>query len=89
MANQLAMDKPFAINNLRAAGYLERRNAQTLEFSRGAVRRHLQAPGSNGTTAPTGSCGENRVAETVWAVVVMNAGKQREPFCPRHPSRLR
>jgi len=53
MANQLAMDKSFAINNLRAAGYSERRIAQTLGVSRGAVRRHLQRPEPNGTTAPT------------------------------------
>jgi len=55
MSNQLAMDKSFAINNLRAAGYSERRIAQTLGVSRGAVRRHLQAPQPNSTTAPTGS----------------------------------
>lgn len=55
MANQLTMDKSFAINNLRCAGYSERRIAQTLGVSRGAVRRHLQALNSNSTTAPTGS----------------------------------
>ena len=55
MANQLAMDKSFAINNLRAAGYSERRIAQTLGVSRGAVRRHLREADSNGTKAPTGS----------------------------------
>jgi len=63
MANQLAMDKSFAINNLRAAGYSQRRIARTLGISRGAVRRHLQRPLSNSTTeqaasgdeAPTGS----------------------------------
>jgi transposase len=53
MANQLAMDKSFAINNLRDAGYSERRIAQTLGVSRGAVRRHLQRLASNSTTAPT------------------------------------
>lgn len=53
MANQLAMDKSFAINNLRAAGYSERRIAETLGVSRGAVRRHLQPPPSNSTKAPT------------------------------------
>ena len=53
--NQLAMDKPFAINNLRSAGYSERRIAQTLGVSRGAVRRHLRCPESNSTKAPTGS----------------------------------
>src|SRR6056297_2523402 len=63
MANQLAMDKSFAIKNLRAAGYSQRRIARTLGISRGAVRRHLQRPLSNSTTeqaasgdeAPTGS----------------------------------
>jgi len=58
MENQLAMDKSFAINNLRDSGYSERRIAQMLGVSRGAVRRHLQAPGSNSTTAPTGPVGE-------------------------------
>lgn len=53
MANQLAMDKSFAINNLRTAGYSERRIAETLGVSRGAVRRHLQAQNPNGTKAPT------------------------------------
>jgi len=68
MANQLAMDKSLAINNLRDAGYSERRIAQTLGVSRGAVRRHLLRPEANGTTAPTapveqaltGSQGANR-----------------------------
>lgn len=55
MANQLTMDKSFAINNLRSAGYSERRIAQTLGVSRGAVRRHLQAHQSNRTTAPPAS----------------------------------
>jgi hypothetical protein len=67
MANQLAMAKSFAINNLRDAGYSQRRIAQTLGVSRGAVRRHLQAPESNSTTArsghidqaPTGSLDSN------------------------------
>ena len=58
MANQLAMDKSFAINNLRAAGYSERRIAQTLGVSRGAVRRHLRRPEANGTTAPTAPVGQ-------------------------------
>jgi transposase len=53
MANQLTMDKSFAINNLQAAGYSERRIAQTLGISRGAVRRHLRRPKANSTTAPT------------------------------------
>ncbi len=53
--NQLAMDKSFAINSLRSAGYSERRIAQTLGVSRGAVRRHLRYPESNSTKAPTGS----------------------------------
>lgn len=53
MANQLAMDKSFAINNLRAAGYSERRIADTLGVSRGAVRRHLRARKPNSTKAPT------------------------------------
>ena len=52
MANQLAMDKSFAINNLRDAGYSQRRIAQTLGVSRGAVWRHLQAQTANSTTAP-------------------------------------
>jgi transposase len=55
MANQLAMDKSCAINNLHSAGYSERRIAQALGVSRGAVRRHLRRPDSNGTKAPTGS----------------------------------
>jgi len=55
MANQLAMDKSFAINNLHAAGYSQRRIAETLGVSRGAVRRHLREADSNSTTAPTGS----------------------------------
>lgn len=67
MANQLAMDKSFAINNLHAAGYSERRIAETLGVSRGAVRRHLQrtppnsttAPPASGEQAPTGSCDSN------------------------------
>jgi len=54
MANQLAMDKSFAINNLRAAGYSERRIAHAIGVSRGAVRRHLRRSDSNSTTAPTG-----------------------------------
>jgi hypothetical protein len=37
MANQLAMDKSFAINNLRAAGHPERRIAQTLGVPRGTA----------------------------------------------------
>lgn len=48
------MDKSLAINNLRAAGYSERRIARTLNVSRGAVRRHLAGQASNGTKAPTG-----------------------------------
>jgi len=47
------MDKSFAINNLRAAGYSERRIADTLGVSRGAVRRHLRARKPNSTKAPT------------------------------------
>jgi len=43
MANQLAMDKSFAINNLRAASYSERRIAQTLGVSREASRLHSLA----------------------------------------------
>lgn len=53
MANQLAMDKSLAIQNLRAAGYSERRIAETLEVSRGAVRRHLAAAEANSTKAQT------------------------------------
>ena len=53
MANQLAMDKSLAINNLRNAGYSERRIAKTLGVSRGAVRRHLASESSSSTTAPT------------------------------------
>lgn len=52
MANQLKMDKSLAINNLRDAGYSERRIAKTLDISRGAVRRHLAAESSNSTKAP-------------------------------------
>lgn len=54
MANQLAMDKSLAINNLRDAGYSQRRIAKTLGVSRGAVRRHLAGETSNSTKAPTG-----------------------------------
>jgi len=53
--NQLAMDKSFAVNNLRSADYSERRIAPTLGVARGAVRRHLRCPESNSTKAPTGS----------------------------------
>jgi hypothetical protein len=53
MANQLAMDKSLAINNLRNAGYSERRIAKTLGVSRGAVRRHLTSESSNSTKAST------------------------------------
>ncbi|TWU51688.1 hypothetical protein Poly59_32830 [Rubripirellula reticaptiva] len=53
MANQLAMDKSLAINNLRRAGYSQRRIAKTLGVSRGAVRRQLEAESSNRTIAPT------------------------------------
>jgi IS30 family transposase len=52
MANQLAMDKSFAIKSLRTAGYSEQRIAETLGVSRGAVRRHLQRETSNSTKAP-------------------------------------
>ena len=55
MANQLGMDKSLAIQQLRAAGYSERRIAKTLNVSRGAVRRHLAGNGSNSTKAQTGS----------------------------------
>lgn len=58
MANRLAMDKSLAIHNLRSAGYSERRIAQTLGISRGAVRRHLAAEISNRTTAQTGQGAE-------------------------------
>ncbi|WP_040764727.1 hypothetical protein, partial [Novipirellula maiorica] len=47
------MDKSLAINNLRNAGYSERRIAKTLSVSRGAVRRHLTSESSNSTKAPT------------------------------------
>lgn len=53
MANRLAMDKSLAVQNLRAAGYSERRIAETLEISRGAVRRHLAAATANSTRAQT------------------------------------
>ncbi|TWU44774.1 hypothetical protein Poly51_58400 [Rubripirellula tenax] len=53
MANQLAMDKSLAINNLRDAGYSQRRIAKTLRVSRGTVRRHLARRNSNNTKAPT------------------------------------
>lgn len=55
MANRLSMDKSLAVNNLRALGYSERRIAQTLEISRGAVRRHLAPEEPNSTKAQTGS----------------------------------
>jgi transposase len=55
MANRLAMDKSLAIKNLHVAGYSERRIAETLEISRGAVRRHLAADNPNSTKAQTGS----------------------------------
>jgi hypothetical protein len=49
------MDKSFAINNLRRSGYSERRIAETLGVSRGAICAPLH---SNGTKAPTGSGGQ-------------------------------
>ncbi len=49
------MDKSLGISSLRAAGYSERRIAEALGVSRGAVRRHLAAERSNSTTAQTGS----------------------------------
>ena len=55
VANCLGMDKSLAINNLRSSGYSERRIAETLEISRGAVRRHLALASSNSTKAQTGS----------------------------------
>lgn len=57
MANQLTMGKSFAINNLRAAGYSERRIALTLDISRGTVRRHLHLADPNRTTTqpPSGA----------------------------------
>ena len=55
VANRLGMDKSLAINNLRSAGYSERRIAETLEISRGAVRRHLADANANSTKAQTGS----------------------------------
>jgi len=58
MANRLAMDKALAIHNLRSSGYSERRIAQTLGISRGAVRRHLSEPNPNRTTAQTGPATE-------------------------------
>ncbi len=58
MANQLAMDKSFAINNLRTAGYSERRIAETLGVSRGAVRRHLHRREPNSTEAPPALVGQ-------------------------------
>ena len=55
MANQLDMNKSFAIQNLRSAGYSERRIAQSLGVSRGAVRRHLADRDPNSTKVRTGS----------------------------------
>jgi len=78
MANQLMMDKSFAINSLRESGYSERRIAQTLGVSRGVVRRHLRAPQSNSTKAPTGSRGQTLVPEPTVATIAM--GSQCEPF---------
>ena len=54
MANRLKMDKSLAIKELRAAGYSERRIAETLGVSRGAVRRHLATETPNSTKAQTG-----------------------------------
>ena len=76
--NQLVMDKSFAINYARSAGNFERRIAQTLHVSRGAVRRHLPASKSNGTKAPTGSGHEIRASEAVAALVSISS--QCEPF---------
>ncbi len=39
--------------HLRAAGYSQRRIAQTLKISRGAVRRHLAASEANSNRAQT------------------------------------
>ncbi len=55
MANQLGMSKSLAIRNLRASGLSERKIAEALGVSRGAVRRHLAAESSKDTKAPTGS----------------------------------
>jgi len=54
MANQLKMHKSLAIRQLHAQGMSERQVAEALGVSRGAVRRHLAAPGANSTKAPTG-----------------------------------
>lgn len=51
MAYRLAMDKSHSINHLRSLGYSERRIANTLGVSRGAVRRHLAVLAPNSTTA--------------------------------------
>ena len=53
MANHLAMDKSFAINSLRAAGYSERRIAET------------GSDDSNSTKAPTGSGSQTAPPEMV------------------------
>ncbi|WP_153559406.1 hypothetical protein [Roseimaritima sediminicola] len=94
MANQLTMDKSLAINNLRAAGYSERRIADSL----GAVRRHLQpakpnstkastgsdnqaatgSPNSNSTKAPTGS--EEPATSAAPETAPRSSGSQCEPF---------
>ncbi len=58
MANQLTMDKSLAINNLSLAGYSERRIAETLGVSRGAVRRHLAT-----VCDSLGHCGDHRMCK--------------------------
>jgi len=75
----------FAINNLRDAGYSERRIAETLGVSRGAVRRHLTPAPSNSTTAqtalgdqaPTGSQDSNSTKAPT------GSGDQAEVSAPR------
>jgi IS30 family transposase len=48
------MDKSLAMKELHAARYSERRIAETLNVSRGAVRRHLAEQAANSTRAQTG-----------------------------------
>ena len=53
MAYRLTKGKPLAIKELYAARYSERRIAETLIASRGAVRRHLAELAANSTRAQT------------------------------------
>ena len=85
MANRLGMDKSLAIQQLRAAGYSERRIAKTLGISRGAVRRHLADIRSNSTKAQTGS---GEVAQTGSGDVAQTGSRtEHAPTLPPTKSR--